>query len=485
MALPKCRVARWLLTRLAGRHLQGELVQVWPTYGLGVAALGCLGVLLAHRRMRVARRTDERRPIGELVQVLAREPSRERVAAVVVGQAQRALGATAVGLWLVQPERGALELAAHCGLGERTPAELRAPSRASQVPVAQAALTGLPQEIPDLLAVGPELAEVRLWAERDGWRSLFAQPLVAGGLTVGVLAFLRAAPRRLTRHEREHARTLADVWAVAIEHATLRERAARSGREAEEARQLGQAREGYVHAISHDLRAPLTIVLGQAQIIERTADEPATVLKSAETIVTSARRMNAMIQDLVDSARLESGQVALNRAEVDLRQFALDLKERLAGALAAERIRVEAPENLPPVLADPDRLERILTNLLANALKYSEPSTEVTLALVEREGEVVASVSDQGTGIAAEELPHLFDRYYRTRGALEWREGLGLGLYIVRGLVEAHGGHIWAESEPGKGSTFGFTLPLAPPAQAGWPVSHPSVGPGTDSAVPP
>jgi two-component system phosphate regulon sensor histidine kinase PhoR len=111
-------------------------------------------------------------------------------------------------------------------------------------------------------------------------------------------------------------------------------------------------------------------------------------------------------------------------------------------------------------MADPSRLERILTNLISNALKYSPPEAEVVVRAERVDSCLQVSVVDRGIGIAPEDLPHLFERFYRTRGSRK-AEGLGLGLYITRMLVEAHGGRIWAESELGKGSTFSFTLPLA------------------------
>ncbi len=120
---------------------------------------------------------------------------------------------------------------------------------------------------------------------------------------------------------------------------------------------------------------------------------------------------------------------------------------RLAGTMDVGRIRVEIPEGLPPAWADPDRLERILTNLLSNALKYSAPGTPVTVGVVQRDGEIVTSVCDQGPGIAPEQLPRLFQRYYRTEAGGERQEGLGL--YITKRLVEAHGGRIWVRSQVG------------------------------------
>ncbi|MDA8216056.1 MAG: ATP-binding protein [Dehalococcoidales bacterium] len=150
------------------------------------------------------------------------------------------------------------------------------------------------------------------------------------------------------------------------------------------------------------------------------------------------------------------------KVPMDLRAHVLDLAQQLSAAEGPDRIVVEAPEELPPVLADEDLVDRILENLVSNALKYSSPDTRVMVRLAATDGAVVTSVEDHGFGIPAEELPHIFQRYRRTSEAQQSRrEGLGLGLYIVKGLVEAHGGEIRVESEVGRGSTFTFTLPVA------------------------
>ena len=225
--------------------------------------------------------------------------------------------------------------------------------------------------------------------------------------------------------------------------------------------QLEQQRTQYILGVSHGLRTPLTVVQGQAQLLLRALKKCGAngrMRESASAITASAQRMGAQLRDLVDLIHLEAGEpLRLNRQPLDPRAFVLDLKERLAGLLEVTRIRVEAPEGLPRVLADPDRLERILMNLLSNAMKYSAPGTEVVVGLSRRGDEVVFSVTDQGKGIPPEELPLLFQRYRRPAA----REGLGLGLYVTKGLVEAQGGRIWAESEVGKGSTFSFTMPVA------------------------
>jgi PAS domain S-box-containing protein len=225
---------------------------------------------------------------------------------------------------------------------------------------------------------------------------------------------------------------------------------------------LQEQRDDILRAVSHDLRNPLAAVQGQAQLLDRKLEksgQPEHV--GAEAIITSAQRMNTMIQDLVDSARSESGQLTLNRQSIALPAFVHDMKQRLATTMDIARVEVVEPEALPPVLADPDRLERILTNLISNALKYSASGTPVTIGFAHEDGRVITSVADRGRGIAPEDLPGLFQRYFRTGTAREEREGMGLGLYITRRLVDAHGGRIWVESELGKGSTFSFSLPVA------------------------
>ncbi|HEX9016060.1 MAG TPA: HAMP domain-containing sensor histidine kinase, partial [Chloroflexota bacterium] len=213
----------------------------------------------------------------------------------------------------------------------------------------------------------------------------------------------------------------------------------------------------------HDLRGPLTTILGHAQILHRflsTASEEERWIRSAQSIVTSGRRMDTMIQDLVDSARLEAMQLRLDKKPLALAPFLVELLDRSAGLIDQSRLVIEVPGDVGLIDADPARLERIIGNLISNALKYSE--SKVTVGAESRAGEVVISVRDQGAGIAPEDVPRVFERYFRS-DKVRSAEGMGLGLHITKGLVEAHGGRIWVESEFGKGSTFFFTMPAVNP----------------------
>ena len=233
-------------------------------------------------------------------------------------------------------------------------------------------------------------------------------------------------------------------------------------RDISELRRAEQFRDEYLSLVSHDLRSPLTTVMGMGDWLRRMLERKGLKKEasSAQAIVTSAQRMNAMIQDLVDTVRLESGYIEMHKQPTDLVQLVSDLVGRVGTVQDRARIKVEAPEPLTQVPVDPDRIERAIVNLLTNALKYSAPDTPVVIRLARRNGDAIISVTDQGIGIPPEDLPHLFERFYSPRAGLK-AEGLGLGLYITRLIVEAHGGRVWAESQVGKGSTFYIALPIA------------------------
>lgn len=250
--------------------------------------------------------------------------------------------------------------------------------------------------------------------------------------------------------------------------ATLsRDMTERKRMEAERERLLAD-KEVFMHTISHDLRMPLTVVQGYAQLLRETLQQERCGESAGlmcDEILKGAQRMNRMIESLVDMARLEGGQlqpkVCPLPLAVCLHQLLGRLQGvRLKGGLDTERLTVEIPADLPPVLADPDLLERILLNLLSNAMKYSPPGSSVRLRAECAGGVVRVLVIDRGEGITAQDQSRIFERFFRPQGGRR-ADSVGLGLYITRMLVEAHGGRIRVESEPGKGSTFSFTLPVA------------------------
>lgn len=221
----------------------------------------------------------------------------------------------------------------------------------------------------------------------------------------------------------------------------------------------------FVQTVSHDIRAPLTTISGHAQLLRDTITkefpENDFIRLCTDAITRNVRRLNIIIEDLVDTVRLEGGQLRLSKERILLQEFFTAFTRRSEAMFDMSRIHITVPEDLPAVNADTNRLERIIINLVSNALKYSPVITPVHVNVYPEVNEVIISVIDQGIGIADTDLPHLFERFYRgttTRKA----EGIGLGLYITKMLVEAQQGRIWVQSAPGCGSTFTFTLPICP-----------------------
>lgn len=230
-----------------------------------------------------------------------------------------------------------------------------------------------------------------------------------------------------------------------------------------------QAQRDFVANVSHDLKTPLTSVTGWSQaLLDGTAGKPEQQEQAVRIIHDEAGRMTRMVEQLLDLAKIESGQLQLNREPVDLAQLMQEVHRNLARR--AEEKEVHLAMEIAPVAAvagDRDRLVQILTNLVDNALNHTPPGGRVQITLKpygDRAAELI--VQDSGPGIPPEDLSRIFERFYRvdrSRHRTSERQGVGLGLAIVKELVEAHNGRITAHSHPGQGSTFTLHLPLAPP----------------------
>ncbi len=224
--------------------------------------------------------------------------------------------------------------------------------------------------------------------------------------------------------------------------------------------------EDLLRAVSHDLRNPLQIILLQGERLLRLSEGDEGPRRAASAVVAASRRMGGMIRDLVDAARMESGRLKLSCRSLDLRAWLPELVAMSAGVVDPARVRLSLPGDLPLAWADPERLDRVVLNLLTNAFAHSPAGAEVEIRAAAGEEELRISVHDRGGGIPAVDLPHVFERFYRGPAVGTAAEGLGLGLFISRLLVEAHGGRIAAESPPGQGATLTFTVPLAVPMPA-------------------
>lgn len=298
--------------------------------------------------------------------------------------------------------------------------------------------------------------EIDLEAMRAvGPRSLIAVPLVARGRTLGVLNFIMAGSgRRYSAAELGFAEELASRAAVAIDNARLYEQAQRAIRD----------RENLLAVVSHDLRNLLSVIVTSLAILTITL-QGNDVSKSKEQIARAQRladRMRRLIDDLLDASSLEAGHFAIEprrHTVASLVAEALDAVHPLAASKSLY-LESELPPELPAVLADAARLQQVFANLLGNAVKFTPEGGTIAVRAEPANNMVTFSVTDTGSGIGEHELPYVFDRFWKTERTA--RFGTGLGLFIAKGIVEAHGGTIGVASQVGAGSTFFFTLPVAP-----------------------
>jgi PAS domain S-box-containing protein len=228
--------------------------------------------------------------------------------------------------------------------------------------------------------------------------------------------------------------------------------------------ELERQKDEFLSIASHELRTPLTSLKALTQLTKRQLERAEVPMAGhLARMERSLVRMQQLIDDLLDVSRIQAGKLAIRPEPCQLQALCQQVVEEL-GATTARELLFDAPEQPIEVEVDVDRISQVLTNLLSNALKYSPPEYPVTLTLRQEGDKALFAVRDEGSGIPAEELPHIFDRFYRVPG-VEVKSGstvgLGLGLYICREIVERHGGHIWAESTPGLGSTFSVSLPMA------------------------
>jgi signal transduction histidine kinase len=290
-----------------------------------------------------------------------------------------------------------------------------------------------------------------------GLRSMIVVPLRARDRNIGALTFVAAdSRRRYEQHDLSLAEDFARRVATAVDNAWLYQ----------QARYATRARDDLLAMVSHDLGNPLAAILICLAAIRRetaTGGDRRRSRAHLEGIERSAHDMKSLIADLLDNATIDAGQLRIARARLGTTQLVSDAVAAVRPLARARSVlvRSQLSPGLPAISGDAARLRRVLTNLLDNAVKFSSEGGTITVEARALDGAVTFSVADTGPGIATEDVPRLFDRFWRAEHTQ--RTGTGLGLYIAKGVIDAHGGTIWAESKIGEGSKFCFTLPVESP----------------------
>jgi signal transduction histidine kinase/DNA-binding response OmpR family regulator len=321
-------------------------------------------------------------------------------------------------------------------------------------------------------------ARAKLGIEQLGRQtaSYLGVPIPSGGQTIGVISVQSTDQEgRFTEADQRLLSTIASAVGVAFHNARLFEEASQARAAAEEA---DAAKSSFLSTVSHELRTPLTSVLGFAKIIRRRLEErlfplisdddkkvqqaKQQVMDNLGVVVSEGERLTKLIDDVLDLAKIEAGKFTWNMGKTsvgDVIERAISATSSLFDAKKLELVRNIAPD-LPEVNGDQDRLIQVVINLISNAVKFTDGGSITLSARLEGE-EIVVGVTDSGIGIAPGDQQKVFEKFKQVGDTLTDKpKGTGLGLPICKEIVEYHGGRIWVESEPGKGSTFSFTLPI-------------------------
>jgi signal transduction histidine kinase len=288
-------------------------------------------------------------------------------------------------------------------------------------------------------------------------RSLMAVPLVSRGQTLGVILTAAAEGTLFTQEDAALVSELSRHGSLAIDNARLYR----------ESQQAVQAREEVLAIVSHDLRNPLNAVMLAASLMATSEQVAPDDREQLDIIELSAKRMQRLIEDLLDVTRLEGGkQLPIDPAPLDVQSLFEETYELFKSQAVTGSITLQchAPKEVPPLYADRHRVLQVLSNLIGNAMKFTPPGGMITCRAEQADEKVLITVADNGPGIPRENLGDIFNPYWQAKRTA--RLGAGLGLPIAKGIVESHGGKIWVESEPGNGTKFFFTLPAAVDAPA-------------------
>jgi len=227
-------------------------------------------------------------------------------------------------------------------------------------------------------------------------------------------------------------------------------------------READELKATFISVVSHELKTPVALIKGYVSTLRRDDAhwDKEIVNDSLQIIEEEADRLGEYIENLLDVTRLQANGFSLNMNDTQLAEIIKRVAERLQTQTSKHSIIVDIPQPLPVIVCDDTRINQVISNLVANAIKYA-PDGEIRIKAVQKEANIVVCVSDEGPGIDPNDAPYIFDRFYRAPDASRQTKGAGLGLFLAKAIVEAHGGRIWIDFEVGRGARICFCLPVS------------------------
>ncbi|MEA3440265.1 MAG: ATP-binding protein [Chloroflexota bacterium] len=226
-------------------------------------------------------------------------------------------------------------------------------------------------------------------------------------------------------------------------------------------REAEELKSTFISVVSHELKTPVSLIKGYVSTLRREDArwDRDIINDSLEVIEEEADRLTVLIDNLLDASRLQAGALALNSSDIALDKLSERIVERFRTQTGKHLLLVDFPLDFPIIMGDEDRIAQVLSNLISNAIKYSPEGGEIRISGSIKSNQVVVCICDQGPGIAASDLPFIFERFYRSEDVSRITKGAGLGLYLSRAVIEAHGGRIWVDPKPDDGARICFSLP--------------------------
>jgi signal transduction histidine kinase len=421
---------------------------------------------LRSRTTELGRSVEELRALGDVTQAVNSTLDLETVLSTIVAKAVQLSGTEAGVIYVFDELEQTFRVRATYGLSEELIAAIRDQELGASDVIRQATRDRKPQEIADIRNEPP--SPVREIAMRAGFRARLVVPLVSPDSVVGALVIRRKTPGEFPQSTVELLETFADQSVVAIQNARLFREIEEKSRELELA---SKHKSQFLANMSHELRTPLNAILGYTELIlDSIYGDPTEKMRTVlERLQANGNHLLGLINDVLDLSKIEAGQLTLSLDDYSLSDVVHGVVSAVEPLAAEKRLafKAEVAPDLPTGRGDGRRLSQVLLNLVGNAIKFTDKG-EVAIRAAVANGAFTVAVCDTGPGIPAADQAKIFEEFQQADSSITRKKGgTGLGLSIAKRIIEMHGGRIWVESAPGKGSTFHFTLPVRVEAQAG------------------
>jgi signal transduction histidine kinase len=421
---------------------------------------------LRDRTTELAHSVEELKALGDVTQAVNSTLDLETVLSTIAAKAVQLSGTEAGVIYVFDEFAQTFRVRASYGLSEELIAAIKGQELGASDAIRQATRDKQPQEIADIRDEPP--SAVREIAMQAGFRARLLVPLVGPDRVVGAFVIRRKQPGNFPKDIVQLLQTFAAHSVLAIENARLFREIEDKSRELVEA---SKHKSQFLANMSHELRTPLNAILGYSELIlDNIYGEPSEKIRTVlERLQANGRHLLGLINDVLDLSKIEAGQLTLSLDDYSMSDVVHGVVSAVE-PLAAERrltFTAEVARDLPVGRGDERRLSQVLLNLVGNAIKFTD-NGEVAIRASAANGAFTVAVCDTGPGISVADQAKIFEEFQQADSSITRKKGgTGLGLSIAKRIIEMHGGRIWVESEPGKGSTFYFTLPVRVEAQAG------------------